>query len=306
MTPIMRTAPGRAREGGLSPELVREMTDELVAHLREEREALRREWVRMMAAKGLLEGLSAEETETESAAIYDTCVGCLDTGDFAPAREHATRMAQRGVLGGMTPEQILGSMMTLRDVYGRSLVGRHLADPDRLADALDVYEPVANGILTITALAFIEERERVMAEQQEMAIRELSTPVLRVRDGILILPIIGMLDSNRARQLTDQLLHAIREERAKAVVIDITGVPAVDSKVANHLIQTVEAARLLGTTAIVTGVSPEIARTVVTIGVDLSAVSTVGDLQGGIDRADRLLGYTVIRQDAVAASLDAG
>lgn len=112
-----------------------------------------------------------------------------------------------------------------------------------------------------------------------------------MHEGLLILPIVGLIDSDRARQLTDQLLRAIREHRAKAVVIDITGVPAVDSKVANHLIQTVDAARLLGATAILTGVSAEIAQTIVTIGVDLSKINTVGDLQGGIDRADQLLGY---------------
>src|SRR3989441_1241996 len=91
-----------------------------------------------------------------------------------------------------------------------------------------------------------------------------------------------------------QLLRAIRTNRAKVVVIDITGVAAMDSNVANHLVQTVEASRLLGATVIVTGLSPEIAQTLVTIGVDLSEMATVGDLQGGIEEAERLLGYKVL------------
>src|SRR5437660_1403951 len=133
-------------------------------------------------------------------------------------------------------------------------------------------------------------RERIIREQQE-AIRELSTPVLQVRERLLILPIIGVIDPQRARQLTEQLLRGIRTNRAKVVVLDITGVPYIDSPVANHLVQTVEAARLASATVIVTGLSPEIAQTLVNIGVDLGKMNTVGDLQGGIEEAERLLGY---------------
>src|SRR5204862_7746388 len=119
-------------------------------------------------------------------------------------------------------------------------------------------------------------------------------PVLRLRGRLLILPIVGVIDPQRARQLTDQLLRAIRANRAKVVVIDVTGVAAMDSSVANHLVQTVEASRLLGATVIVTGLSPEIAQTIVNIGVDLGKMNTVGDLQGGIEQAERLLGYKVV------------
>jgi rsbT co-antagonist protein RsbR len=93
--------------------------------------------------------------------------------------------------------------------------------------------------------------------------------------------------------VTEQLLRGIRANRAKVVVIDITGVPSVDSTVANHLVQTVDASRLMGATVIVTGLSSEIAQTLVTIGVDLTKMKTIGDLQGGIEEAERLLGYRV-------------
>ena len=105
---------------------------------------------------------------------------------------------------------------------------------------LDAYEPAANRIANTVAVSFVEERERVIRQQQD-AIRELSTPVLQVRERLLILPIIGILDSQRARQLTEQLLRGIRANRAKVVVIDITGVPDIDATVANHLVQTVDA-----------------------------------------------------------------
>jgi rsbT co-antagonist protein RsbR len=182
-------------------------------------------------------------------------------------------------------------------------MSRHyLTAPDRLAGALKAFEPVTNKILLIVAMAFNSERERVVRQQQE-AIQELSTPVLQVRDRLLILPIIGLIDSDRALQLTEQLLGAIREFRARVVVMDVTGVAAVDSKVANHLIQTVDAARLLGTTVIVTGISASIAQTIVTIGIDLSRIQTVGDLQGGLELADRILGYQTIIAEPVASQI---
>ncbi len=118
--------------------------------------------------------------------------------------------------------------------------------------------------------------------------------MLQVRDRLLILPIIGVIDPQRARQLTEQLLRGIRANRAKVVVVDITGVPSVDATVANHLVQTVDASRLMGANVIVTGLSSEIAQTLVTIGVDLGKINAVGDLQGGIEEAERLLGYKVI------------
>jgi rsbT co-antagonist protein RsbR len=131
--------------------------------------------------------------------------------------------------------------------------------------------------------------------RQEEAIRELSTPVLQLRPGLLILPIIGVIDATRARQLTEQLLRSIRANRAKVVVMDITGVPTVDSRVANHLVQTVDAARLMGATVIISGLSAEVAQALVLVGIDLDRIRTVGDLQNGIEEAERSLGYRVSR-----------
>ncbi|GAA0528062.1 rsbT co-antagonist protein RsbR [Rhizomicrobium palustre] len=141
---------------------------------------------------------------------------------------------------------------------------------------------------------YIDSSEQTIREQRE-AIQELPTPVLPFRDGMLLVPVIGLISGERARQLTEQLLMAIRNNRAKAVVIDVTGVQAVDSRVANHIVQTVEAARLMGATAIIAGVSPEIAQTMVTLGIDLGRMMTVGDLQSGIEEADKLAGYSLMR-----------
>ncbi len=147
-------------------------------------------------------------------------------------------------------------MLLLRDVLARSLFEKYQRDFALLNRVLDAYEPAANRIANTVAVSFVEERERVIRQQQD-AIRELSTPVLPVRERLLILPIIGVLDSERARQLTEQLLGGIRTHRAKVVVIDITGAPDVDATVANHLVQTVDASRLMGASVIITGLSPD-------------------------------------------------
>jgi len=151
------------------------------------------------------------------------------------------------------------------------------------------------GMATIGE-AYIATKQEVILSQQE-EIREISTPVLQVRDQMLILPIVGMVDTHRARQLTEDLLHKIKDRRARVVVMDITAVPVVDSKVANHFVQTVDAAKLMGATVIITGVSPEIARTLVTIGASLGEVTTVGNLQAGIEAAERMLGLRVGQDD---------
>lgn len=150
--------------------------------------------------------------------------------------------------------------------------------------------------LSLAIDVYVHERDRTIRAQQR-ELEELSTPVLQLREGLLILPIVGVLDSRRAQQLTEQLLSAIRARRGKVVVLDVTGVAAVDSRVANHLIQTVDAARLMGATAIVSGVSVEVAQTLVGLGIGLGNVTTVAELQDGVDAADRVLGLRVVRVD---------
>src|SRR3989442_214559 len=261
---------------------------ELVAHLRQNRTELREEWARRITRAQLLTAMTEEEIFAEATSVYDNYVEALETGTFEALQAYARNLSERIIPRGVETHEVLGIVLLLRDVLARSLFGKYHEDFDKLNPILDAYEPAANRVANTVAVGFVQERERIIRQQQE-AIRELSTPVLQVRERLLILPIIGVIDPQRAPQLTEQLLQAIRTNRAKVVVIDITGVAAMDSNVANHLVQTVEASRLLGATVIVTGLSPEIAQTLVTIGVDLSEMATVGDLQGGIEEAERLL-----------------
>ena len=269
---------------------------ELVALMRQNRTQLREEWARRITAARLLTAMSNEEIFAEATSVYDNYVEALETGTFESLQAYARNLSERIIPRGVETNEVIGIVLLLRDVLARSLFAKYQGDFAQLNLILDAYEPAANRIAITVAVGFVQERERVIREQQE-AIRVLSTPVLQVRERLLILPIIGVIDPQRARQLTEQLLRGIRTNRAKVVVIDITGVPMMDATVANLLVQTVEATRLLGATVIITGLSPEIAQTLVTIGVDLSKMNTVGDLQGGIEEAERLLGYKLVPID---------
>ncbi|MGH9111999.1 MAG: STAS domain-containing protein [Acidimicrobiales bacterium] len=276
---------------------------ELVAHLRQNRAQLREEWARRITNTGLLSAMSPDETFSEVTSVYDNYVDALETGSIEALEDYARDLSERIIPRGVETDEVLGIVLLLRDVLARSLFEKYQSDFELLNRVLDAYEPAANRIANTVGVSFVQERERIIRQQQE-AIRELSTPVLQVRERLVILPIIGALDSQRANQLTEQLLRAIRTNRAKVVVIDITGVPEVDSTVANHLVQTVDASRLMGASVIITGLSAEIALTLVTIGVDLSKVNAVGDLQGGIEEAERLLGYEVSRSASLEPAVE--
>jgi len=277
---------------GRAPETSAALLRELVAHLRQNRTQLREEWARRITDAELLTAMSKEEIFSEATSVYDRYVEVLETGSVEALQAYARSLSERIIPRGVETHEVVGIVLLLRDVLARSLFKKYQADFELLNRVLDAYEPAANRIANTVAVSFVQERERIIRQQQE-AIRELSTPVLQVRERLLILPIIGVIDAQRARQLTEQLLRGIRQNRAKVVVIDITGVPTIDSTVANHLVQTVEASRLMGASVIITGLSSEIAQTLVTIGVDLSKMNAVGDLQGGIEEAERQLGYTV-------------
>jgi len=193
--------------------------------------------------------------------------------------------------GYATAEIPLASWVELVNLFRHDLLARLFADGEpehRLADvqALDRWLDDAIGAF---AQAFVDANEGVIASQQR-AIRQLSTPVLQLHPGLLILPIVGALDRDRLDQMRAMLLEAVRKRRARAVVLDVTGVPEIDSVAANQLIGSVTSARMMGAEVIISGLSAEIAQTLVTVGIDLGLVVSAGDLQGGIELAERHLG----------------
>src|SRR5215207_8916152 len=150
--------------------------------------------------------MSDEEIFSEATEVYDNYVDALETGSIETLQTYARELSEKIIRRGVETHEVLGIVLLLRDVLARSLFVRYKDDPELLDRILDAYEPAANRIAVTVGVSFVDERERVIREQQE-AIRELSTPVLQVRERLLILPIIGGLDAQRARQLTEQLLR---------------------------------------------------------------------------------------------------
>ena len=143
------------------------------------------------------------------------------------------------------------------------------------------------------ATAEREQLQQEIIEAQKHAIQELSTPIIPVTDRVLVMPLIGSIDSMRARDITRVLLAGIRTHKARVVILDITGVPLVDSGVANHLNNTIQAARLKGAHTIITGISDTVAETIVDLGIDWSEIETLSDLRKGLQAALAKMGLHI-------------
>jgi anti-anti-sigma factor len=185
----------------------------------------------------------------------------------------------------------LASWVELVNLFRHDLLARVFAhgDTEHLLEDIQALDRWLDDAIAAFAQAFVSANEGVIASQQQ-AIRSLSTPVLQLHPGLLILPMVGALDRERLDQMRALLLQAVGERRARAVVLDVTGVPEIDSVAANQLIGSVTSARMMGAEVIISGLSAEIAQTLVTVGIDLSLVVSAGDLQGGIELAERHLG----------------
>ncbi|MBW8815767.1 MAG: STAS domain-containing protein [Caulobacterales bacterium] len=280
----------RLRSGGVGPEDragIGEIKDEVLKHLDEHVAAFFEHLASFPEAQALLRrpDLMEEARRLERDHLVAMASGTYDR-DYVEQRFRLGRLYNRAQLDVAL---FMGAFHAQMSSIGRRIMQRYAKDAVGGFARFSAFKKIAFVDLGIVVDAMMTEREGTIRRQQQ-AILELSTPALQVRERLLILPIIGLLDTFRAKQLTDGLLKAIRAHRAKVVVMDLTGVSTVDSKVANHLIQTVAAARLMGATVIVTGLSSDVAQSLVTLGVDLSRLNTIGDLQGGIEEAERILG----------------
>lgn len=218
----------------------------------------------------------------------------LVSGDYGA--RYVEQRIELGLLysvAGLDTRVFLGAFQNMLQHIGTQVMQHANRSPIEAFEAYMSLNKVAFFDLGLIVDVLVFERERIIRQQQE-AIRELSTPVLQLRERLLLLPIIGVIDTYRARLITESLLEAIRANRAKMVVMDITGVATIDSRVANHILQTVTAARLMGARVIVTGISAPVAQSLVSLGIELGGLETVGDLQGGIESAERNLGYRIV------------
>src|SRR6185295_4403005 len=222
-----------------------ELLPQLVAHLREHRTKLRQEWATRIQDAHLLQAMTPQETAAETTSVYDNYVEVLETGSVEALQRYARDLSERIIPRGVETHEVVGILLLLRDVLARSLFEKYQRNFALLNRVLDAYEPAANRIANTVAVSFVDERERVIRQQQD-SIRELSTPVLPVRERLLILPIIGVLDSERARQLTEQLLTGTRTHRPRVVLINTKGPLDAAPPGPTHRFQPVDASRLRG------------------------------------------------------------
>ncbi len=236
---------------------------------------------------GALQTHGPIEEEAKSQKVRHLLRRAIVDGDWEPYWNDLRAQGSTFARMGLTFPAWVKIVGAIRTVLAPHLVRANRDNPERLLGAIDAMCGLIDQAVSLIGEEYLSTKEGIIGQQQD-ALRQLWTPVLQVRERMLLLPIIGVVDSQRAQQLTEDLLCAIRDNRARVAVVDITGVPIVDTRVANHLVQTVEAARLMGAELIVTGLSAEVAQALVALGVELSKVNTVGDLRGGLEEAERL------------------
>ncbi|CAN7562224.1 STAS domain-containing protein [Acidovorax sp. LjRoot129] len=201
--------------------------------------------------------------------------------------------AAQGQTAGETSLFVLALKKPLLDVLRR----REGTDSVALVDAFWGLSKLVDGMAQFTATTFQRAREEIIIRQQEELL-ELSTPVVKLWEGVLAVPMIGTLDSNRTQVVMETLLQKIVETGSEIAIIDITGVPTVDTLVAQHLLKTVTAIRLMGADCIISGIRPQIAQTIVHLGIDLQGIVTKATLADALALALQRSGWRMTRQTA--------
>ena len=235
-----------------------------------------------------LRGQSDELLDSLLKTINQQNIGNPLSNDFEPVYEILSGISITRARQGYSPRETGTYVLSLKDALLHTLQNEIKDDTQSLYDATIVVNKLIDSFSVITFETFIKGREEVILRQTD-EITEISTPVIHVWEGILALPIIGTLDSARTQVVMENLLQEIVETGSSIAILDISGVPAVDSLVAQHLIKTVSATRLMGAECIISGIRPEIAQTVVHLGIDLSSIITKASLASALKYAFSLL-----------------
>ena len=214
--------------------------------------------------------------------------------DWAEARAFLEDLSRTRARQGFSPSETAMFVFSLKQPFFARLRQEIGRDPDALGDEMWNASVVIDRLGLYTTEVYQKSREEVIVHQQREML-ELSTPVVQLWQGVLGLPLIGTLDSARTQVVMENLLRSIVETGATIAVIDITGVPTVDTLVAQHLLKTVAAARLMGADCIISGIRPQIAQTIVHLGVDLNAVTTKATLADAFAIALQRTGFAVTR-----------
>lgn len=281
------------------------MSSNTVKLLNKQKKNILELWMKnQLADDGLREDLiSNEELRTQSEELVDSLISNLVSSDlddlegesWYPVIEILGGIAITRARQGFSPRETGRFVFSLKEAILEILKKEIGNDPALLFEESQKINRVMDNLSIVTFETFIKGREEVILRQTD-EIAEISTPVIRVWDGILALPIIGTLDSSRTQIVMENLLQEIVETGSSIAILDISGVPAVDSLVAQHLIKTVSATRLMGAECIISGIRPEIAQTVVHLGIDLSNIITKASLATALAYAFKSLRLEVRKQ----------
>jgi rsbT co-antagonist protein RsbR len=229
-------------------------------------------------------------------AINDKNIENYESPDFEPVIEVLSGISISRAKKGFSPRETGTYIFSLKDTLLQTLNDEIKDDPRYLYESTIKLSKLIDNFGVTTFETFIKGREEVILRQTD-EITEISTPVIRVWDGILALPIIGTLDSARTQVVMENLLQEIVNTGSGIAILDISGVPAVDSLVAQHLIKTVAATRLMGAECIISGIRPEIAQTVVHLGIDLSKIITKSTLASALQYAFSIMQIEVKKKE---------
>ncbi|MGV3704166.1 MAG: STAS domain-containing protein [Arcticibacter sp.] len=279
--------------------------------LESKKKAILEQWMKnQLADDGLREDLiSNEELRSQSEELISALVGNLKLADFSdlnsdewsPVVEILGGISITRARQGFSPRETGNFVFSLKEALLTVLQSEIKENPQLLFEESLKINRLMDSLSVVTFETFIKGREEVILRQTD-EIADISTPVIRVWDGILALPIIGTLDSARTQIVMENLLQEIVETGSSIAILDISGVPAVDSLVAQHLIKTVSATRLMGAECIISGIRPEIAQTVVHLGIDLSSIITKASLASALAYAFKSMRLEVRRAGAAQKS----
>ena len=219
--------------------------------------------------------------------------------EYEPVTEILADISTARARQGFSPRETVSYVLSLKQAIADTLEQQLADQPELLYKEVMALNKLLDSLSIITFETFIKGREEVILRQTD-EISEISTPVIRVWEGILALPIIGTLDSGRTQVVMENLLQEIVNTGSTIAILDISGVPTVDSLVAQHLIKTVSATRLMGAECIISGIRAEIAQAIVHLGIDLSNIKTKATLAGALQLAFSMNRIEVRAQDRVA------
>jgi rsbT co-antagonist protein RsbR len=265
----------------------------MAAHLRDHQDKLVGRWSEIVVA-GLRGRTSAVEVRRELEDLYSLVIRVISGADDEAAgelRAALTELSRSRARNGFTPSETALAVFALKDA-----VYELVADAAELAPEYFAFSRMLDDLGLHTFETYMAARERIIADQSQ-AMLELSTPVIRLWEGIIAVPLVGTLDSARAQLVMEKLLETLIATGAEHAVLDITGVSTVDTEVAQHLLRTVSAARLLGAECIVSGIRPQVAQTIVSLGIEFGDIATKATLADALSYALSRTGQKVTKAD---------